>query len=230
METIETSLEKFAETYRIRIRKDECGEPVIFGRLWKNQPIPKFGPHRPASEYHYGHQIFDNGDGRLAVLLMFESPAKWTFAERKLVAAGFTVKQSGISKGIPPFFDRHGEDVVLFDPTNKKQAKLALRISGARIKRVLTPEQKNVLATRLAEARLKPVAVPMSGYSTAEAAKKLGVTKRTLLEWIYRGVLKGPKQFRVMGTLWRIWNDSDLRRARKVKSTMKRGPKPKKRK
>jgi len=39
-------IEKFAETHRLRVSKDECGDPVIPGRK--------------------RHQLFDNGDGRLA--------------------------------------------------------------------------------------------------------------------------------------------------------------------
>jgi DNA-binding transcriptional MerR regulator len=74
-----------------------------------------------------------------------------------------------------------------------------------------------------------PIAA-MSGYSTTQAAKKVGVSKRTLLEWVYRGLLKEPTKLEVMGTIWRIWKKDDVSRARKIKGTMKRGPKPKKRK
>jgi hypothetical protein len=61
---------------------------------------------------------------------------------------------------------------------------------------------------------------------TAEAAKLVGVTKRTLLQWVYRGLLKDPKRVRVAGIVWRVWTKSDIERARKVKAKMKRGPKP----
>jgi DNA-binding transcriptional MerR regulator len=71
-----------------------------------------------------------------------------------------------------------------------------------------------------------PIAA-MSGYSTTQAAKKVGVSKRTLLEWVYRGLLKEPRKLKVMGTVWRIWNNDDVRRARKIKANTKRGPKPK---
>jgi len=68
----------------------------------------------------------------------------------------------------------------------------------------------------------------MKGYGTAQAAKMVGVSKRTLLEWIYRGELGEPKQVRVMGVLWRIWNASDIARALRVKARMRPGPRPKK--
>ncbi len=70
----------------------------------------------------------------------------------------------------------------------------------------------------------------MEGYSTAQAAKTIGVSKNTLLQWLYAGRLEEPKRSIVGGVEWRVWSNSDIERARKVKATMKRGPKPKKRK
>ncbi len=150
---MESLIEKFAESHRLHTRKDECGEQVIFGKMWKQQPVPKFVSHRPDREYHYGHHIFDYGDGRLGIVLMFDSPAKWTFAQKKLESAGFTIRQHGISDGTPPFFDRYGEGVALFDPANKAQAKLAIQLTGARVKRIMSPEQAKALSERLKAAR-----------------------------------------------------------------------------
>lgn len=70
----------------------------------------------------------------------------------------------------------------------------------------------------------------MQGYTTAQVAKIIGVSKNTLLQWLYTGVLTEPKRSAVGGIQWRIWSASDIERARKVKATMKRGPKPKKEK
>lgn len=67
----------------------------------------------------------------------------------------------------------------------------------------------------------------MSGCSTAQVARIVGVTKITLLRWLYAGVLKEPKRVKVVGGTWRIWTEADIRRAKQVKKTMKRGPKPK---
>lgn len=66
----------------------------------------------------------------------------------------------------------------------------------------------------------------MSGYTTAQAATAIGVSKNTLLRWLYDGVLKEPKQTMVANSNWRVWTEDDIERARKVKSTMRRGPKP----
>jgi predicted site-specific integrase-resolvase len=70
----------------------------------------------------------------------------------------------------------------------------------------------------------------MEGYTTAQVANAIGVSKNTLLKWLYAGVLREPKRARVAGVRWRIWSESDVERARKLKGTMKRGPKPRKKK
>ena len=64
-------------------------------------------------------------------------------------------------------------------------------------------------------------------YSTQQAAKKMGVSFRTLNRWLFRGLLR-PSVAVPMGggrTLWR-WTDGDIAKRRKVKATQKPGPKP----
>lgn len=68
----------------------------------------------------------------------------------------------------------------------------------------------------------------MSGYSTAQVAKLVGVSKNTLLRWLYNGVLPEPQRTRVGGIVWRVWSREDIDRARRVKATMRPGPKSKK--
>jgi predicted site-specific integrase-resolvase len=70
----------------------------------------------------------------------------------------------------------------------------------------------------------------MVGYTTAQVAQAVGVSKNTLLKWLYAGALQEPKRVRVAGMRWRVWTQSDVERARKLKGTMKRGPKPSKKK
>src|SRR5437879_12656148 len=103
------TVEQFAQTYHGRTRRDECGETIIPGKLWKAQP--KVGRM-------YGHQIYEHGDGRFGVLLMFDTPGKWTNAKKKLRAAGCTVRQNGETEG-----------TALFDPEDKTQARFALKIT-----------------------------------------------------------------------------------------------------
>lgn len=64
-------------------------------------------------------------------------------------------------------------------------------------------------------------------YSTAQAARKIGVGFRTLNRWLELGKLR-PSVAVPMGggrTLWR-WTDADITKGRKVKATQKPGPKP----
>ncbi|SRR5713101_1221267 len=136
------TIEQFAEKYHARTRKDECGDTYIPGTPWPDE--------------HYGHQIYEHSNGRFAVLLMFPvegheaggpgKSAKWSHARKKLINAGFTVKQDGDAEG-----------VALFDPEHKVQARLALKLAGIRT-RQLSPERKAVLTAQLAAVRAKKAA------------------------------------------------------------------------
>ena len=66
-------------------------------------------------------------------------------------------------------------------------------------------------------------------YSTQQAAKKMGVSFRTLNRWLALELIR-PSVAVPMGgrrTLWR-WTDADIAKGRTVNATLKRGPKPKK--
>ena len=50
-------------------------------------------------------------------------------------------------------------------------------------------------------------------YSTAQVADAIGVSKKTLLRWLYAGELPEPKQ--TVGTLNnRVWTEAELKRAK----------------
>jgi hypothetical protein len=50
-------------------------------------------------------------------------------------------------------------------------------------------------------------------YSTAQIADAIGVSKKTLLRWLWSGKLAEPKQ--TVGTLdSRVWTQADLNRAK----------------
>lgn len=53
-----------------------------------------------------------------------------------------------------------------------------------------------------------------STYTTAAVAKEIGVTKKTLLRWLYAGVLPEPKSVTVGEIQNRIWTAADLNRAK----------------
>jgi predicted site-specific integrase-resolvase len=68
-------------------------------------------------------------------------------------------------------------------------------------------------------------------YSTAQAAAKIGVGFRTLNRWLARGLIRPSTAIKMPNgrTLW-LWTDADIAEGRKVKATLKPGPKPKRRK
>ena len=65
-------------------------------------------------------------------------------------------------------------------------------------------------------------------YGTQQAARKMGVSFRTLNRWLFRGLIRPSMAIPIGGgrTLWR-WTDADIVKGRKVKATQKSGPKTK---
>jgi hypothetical protein len=64
-------------------------------------------------------------------------------------------------------------------------------------------------------------------YSTQHAAKKMGISFRTLNRWLNQELIRPSMSFPIGGgrTLWR-WTDVDVVRGRKIKASLKPGPKP----
>jgi DNA-binding transcriptional MerR regulator len=67
-----------------------------------------------------------------------------------------------------------------------------------------------------------------TGYTTVEVAKKAGVPRATLQFWIATGKIAAPAIRLVEDKAARYWSDQDLEKIRKLKGTLKPGPKPKK--
>jgi hypothetical protein len=106
----------FAERYRVKTKRDSCGDDIVAGKR--------------------ASHVFDNGDGKwFGILLLLESKMKWTYAKKKLVAAGFTIKQDGDTEG-----------TALFNPGDRQQARLAFRQARIRVRKELSPAQVAVLA------------------------------------------------------------------------------------
>jgi predicted site-specific integrase-resolvase len=57
----------------------------------------------------------------------------------------------------------------------------------------------------------------MAGYSTAVIAKLVGVSKNTLLRWLYAGKIPEPRHRTDGGQDIRIWSERDLARVRRHK-------------
>ena len=61
---------------------------------------------------------------------------RWSYAKKKLAAAHFTIRQ-----------DADMEGTALFDPANRAQARLALKLAGVRRKRAVSAAERQRLAT-----------------------------------------------------------------------------------
>jgi hypothetical protein len=86
--------------------------------------------------------IFGGYDGGLlGVYLNLPTARKWNSARRAMQAAGLTLRQ-----------DAETEGVFAFNPEDKVQARVAIKFSGVKPKRQISPEQKVVLAKRAAHA------------------------------------------------------------------------------
>ena len=88
-----------------------------------------------------GH-IYQHDSETLGLMFMPGKPRLWPRARRRLEAVGFVIWQDG---------DHEGS--VLFDPSNRTQARLALKVVGAKRKRSLTPEQRAAKTAILEKAR-----------------------------------------------------------------------------
>lgn len=108
----------FTSRYRLRAKRDPCGDRIIPAR--------------------FGH-LYEHGSGAFGLALEDSStgPSRartLRSRRRQAVAAGFQVHQEG-----------DGEAILLFDPADAKQARLAIRLVGAKRKRVLSAAQLEVL-------------------------------------------------------------------------------------
>jgi hypothetical protein len=67
-------------------------------------------------------------------------------------------------------------------------------------------------------------------YSTAVAAKMIGINRVTLQRWLIAGMVKEPRKVATGGVEVRVWTDRDIERVRRFKQEnyrKGRGRKPK---
>ena len=127
-------LKTFSEKYRLKANGNGCGEVTIKGR-WG--------------------QIYEYGSGKLGVMFMppptkekpwgIECLRKWNGLRCKATAAGMELVQNGDSEGC-----------LTFDPADKAQALLAIKIAGCRPKKQLSAVQVAKMIATLAEFRSNP--------------------------------------------------------------------------
>ncbi len=136
----------FTSRYRLRAKRDPCGDRIIPGKL-----IAADMPKR----VEYCNHIYDYHDGKhLAVCLLLLTKKRWTWAKRRLLAIGFELHQDGDTEGC-----------LLFDPLDRKQARLAIRVCRIKSTRVLSEAQgvAGTAALEKAQAALKLKKAPRQG-------------------------------------------------------------------
>lgn len=79
METIE----QFAEQYKVKAKKDDCGSGIIPGKV--------------------GHIGDGYPNGQLGVCLLFNTAGKYNNAKRVLLTSGMTLRQDGHTEGVLTF-------------------------------------------------------------------------------------------------------------------------------
>lgn len=85
----------------------------------------------------YSH-IFDGyADGRLGVLFVAPTKRHWNNARKKMEAAGLITKQNGDTEG-----------ALSFDPVDKAQVRLVLKLTRIRPRRVAAPPSPAQIAAR----------------------------------------------------------------------------------
>jgi hypothetical protein len=90
-------------------------------------------------------QIYDYGKNLFGVMFLMDGAGAWNNRRKACEAVGMKLIQDGDTEG-----------ALLFDPENALQAKTAIRLVGARVKREMTPEQKKAVSERLAQFKFAP--------------------------------------------------------------------------
>jgi hypothetical protein len=124
-----TTLAEYGEQYRIRMKRDECGDSIVGGR--------------------FGH-LYEHDAHRLGIVL--EAPPDKLRSDRTLrarrrraIAAGFVVHQEG-----------ECEAILLFDPSDRKQALLAIRLIHAKkIRKAAEPTNAQLRSRALFSSRAR---------------------------------------------------------------------------
>jgi hypothetical protein len=124
-EFIERALARFAAKYSLRVQHDECDDPVILGK--------------------HGH-LYEYSPTELGLMILPPDgnprPRLWNSISKECIASGMILRQNGDAEG-----------ALSFSPENKEQAKLAIRMAGARPKRQMSEERRQAQAAILVKGR-----------------------------------------------------------------------------
>lgn len=112
------TIQEFCKLYRLKLAKDKCGEEIIPGKL--------------------GH-LFDHSHGQFGMVL--EDTSSGPSRARLLLSR----KKAALKAGFLPKQNGECESVLLFDPQDRKQAKLAAKLVMAKKKRTVRANPASLL-------------------------------------------------------------------------------------
>jgi hypothetical protein len=112
------TVQEFCKLYRLKLTKDKCGEEILPGKL--------------------GH-LFDHGHGQFGMVL--EDTSSGPSRARSLLSR----KKAALKAGFLPKQNGECESVLLFDPQNQQQAKLAAKLVMAKKKRTVRANPASLL-------------------------------------------------------------------------------------
>jgi len=82
-----------------------------------------------------GCHLYEYSDSEIGLMVLSDAeearPRRWAGIRKKCLAARMTLRQNGDEEG-----------ALSFDPKNREQARLAIKVAGARPKRRLSPEHR----------------------------------------------------------------------------------------
>lgn len=111
----EEMIHTFAQQHRLRTFCDTDETTVIRGQA--------------------GCHLYEYSDSELGLMILSNAkdarPRRWTGIRKKCLEAGMTLRQNGEDEG-----------AFSFEPSSRQQSRLAIKVTGARPKRYLSPEHR----------------------------------------------------------------------------------------
>ena len=111
----EEMIHTFAHQNRLHTFRDTDGTTVIRGQA--------------------GCHLYEYSDSELGLMILSDAkdarPRRWAGIRKRCLGAGMILRQ-----------DAEDEGALSFNPTNRQQARLAIKVTGVRPKRQLSPERR----------------------------------------------------------------------------------------
>ena len=112
-----------------------------------------------------GCHLYEYSDSELGLMILSDTkdahPRRWAGIRKKCLAAGMTLRQGGDDEG-----------AFSFDPTNRQQARLAIKVTGVRLKRQISPERRaNLVAVGFQKRQCPTLEAVSSGKKPLETVE-----------------------------------------------------------